>query len=262
MERNKDQVYDLELLDFDGIRLKKRRKLLRRSCVPMLVVVLVAIKLVSTSGLTKLGNTAYYSADTSSVQYYRATTIFNFYERYVGYFNYGDSLYMKADYAGAQKQFEKALNYVPTAKGCIVRLNLALTLEREGDSALSEKKYDQAMTFYAQALTVLEQGKCADVSSAQNKQGNGGKEENSKKAGEAEKRVKGKSDQAKLARNGDQDKQSDQGNEDKQDQPPDQSKEQKLQQKNSDAQKKRSEQQKNDSVDYTKNPGEYDRKVW
>ncbi|MEO8863164.1 MAG: tetratricopeptide repeat protein, partial [Candidatus Saccharimonadales bacterium] len=230
-----NQPFDLNKMDFDTIRLKRRRRLLLRSLPFTVIALIIGIKLVSLSALTSWGIKAYSTKDYSaSASRLKPLLFINRMERYKAPFNEGTALLQAGKYQEAQKQLEESLKYVPDKKECTVRINLAISLEMQADLLAGNQKYDQAIIVYDQAKAVIAQGSCArkvdkkqtdsdkpdkpqDQETGGDKSGNkpnskdpqdakgnqSGSKSDSQKAQDTSNRIDDKSAKAKLDRNGD-----------------------------------------------------------
>lgn len=87
----------------------------------------------------------------------RNLTYFNFLQRYVANYNYGNILYQKGEYESAIEEYKKALKgIVPKYKECNIRINYALAICRTVN--VNEKNQDSiknAIKTYETAIEVL-----------------------------------------------------------------------------------------------------------
>lgn len=226
--------FDLSLMDVDAVRLKRRKKWLLFSLVPMIIAFLVALKLISPMVFTQLLKSAYTAHNyDSAVLWGKANIFLNILEPYIAHFNYGDALFIKGEYENAEDQFRQSLaKNPPQDKICDIRVNLARAIEGQADVKIKAKRYDDAIVLYDKAKTVLYGDGCAMPTNDSGK---------SEEAEDAKKRLSEKKDEANRARDNaqqpsDKDGQQDdtQGN-----QPASQSQEQKLQDQMEQAQSER-----------------------
>ena len=282
--------FDLAKLDFENIRLRRRKRLLLFSALPAGVVALVMIKMLSLPLLSNIahGNYNKYQND-NAVSWLQPLTWLNWMESYKVYFNQGDAYFKSGKYDQAEEKFRRSLESVPAVKECDVRINLALSIEQQADRLLSDKKYDEAVLKYDDAKAVLYDGEDScnvrfhnkstgdgDQTSNRdqkdskkgddNNQDKNSSRNNSRDAQNIEKRVRDKSRHAKQSRNNDQTSQSNESNSSTQELKTTEQKLQKLEDNTNKAQKKRAEriQQNRNSVDYEKNRGQNDheKKRW
>ena len=188
-------LYDLDKLNPDKLRLTKRRKLFKRTVVLSIVGLLVAIKFMSPTILTSVAISAYNVKDSQkALRYLWPLQVLNVFEPYKYYLNSGDVKFQKADFAGAESQFREAQKLVPKSNFCQITINLVLSIEAQADALAAAKNYDKAIERYDEIKAIVLDSKC-------------GNSENEKtadnKSKEVEKRSSDKSDAAKKARNGD-----------------------------------------------------------
>ena len=201
---NKNRPFDLKKLDFEKIRLEKRRKLLRYSFPVCAVILLAAVKLTSFPLLSLAAHAAYKNGDNIQASF-RLSPIYamNLFESYKVFFNDGNALYKQARYDLAEKQFRQALQKAPKMRECPVRINLALSIEAQADALASEKHYDRAIIRYDEANAVLHDGEdsCGVQFASQTVDANN---DDGKTAIVIEQRIRQKLTQIKQLRNGDQ----------------------------------------------------------
>ena len=277
--------FDLAKLDFEGIRLRKRKKLLLFSSLPVGVVMLITIKMLSLPVLSGIAHMNYgQSQNDSAISWLQPLTWANWMEPYKVYFNQGNAYFKSGKYDQSEGKFRQALESVPEAKECDVRINLALSIEQQADRLLSEKKYDAAILKYDDAKAVLYDGEdgCnvrfhnkmtesdnsndSDDKENDNQQGRGNSGDNSRDVRNIEKRIKVKSSSAKQRRNDDKITQTDEKDSSTKDLKDTEQKMKKLEDNANKAQKKRVErnQQNRHNEDYEKNRGksDYRKKSW
>lgn len=94
----------------------------------------------------------------------RNLTYFNFLQRYVANYNYGNILYQKGEYESAIEEYKKALKgIVPKYKECNIRINYALAICQTVN--VNEKNQDSiknAIKTYETAIEVLTEDGCAN----------------------------------------------------------------------------------------------------
>ncbi|WGW10818.1 hypothetical protein LWF01_11900 [Saxibacter everestensis] len=139
-----------------------RRRLLIWSTPVGLVLALVAMKLLLVPMLGSLAVAAYQDGDYErSAKLSNALTVVNVIEPYKAHFNLGDAFGATGQHDAARTEFEKALHHASGEAECMVRANLALTIEAQGDAADAQgdagrAASDQAKVLYREALTVIE----------------------------------------------------------------------------------------------------------
>ena len=114
---------------------RRRRRLLLWSALPVLLALLLAAKLLSVSWFAGQASGAFARGDAPAVESAAAVLGFaNFLESHKAPFAAGDARALRGDYAGARTAFEAALAAAPVADECRVRANLALSIERLADA--------------------------------------------------------------------------------------------------------------------------------
>ncbi len=84
----------------------------------------------------------------------------NVLEGWVAPFDTGDARYRAGDFEGAVEDFTVALDAVPHAQECTVRINLAMAYERLGDAAAERGDSAGARTAYEAGRVALTDGRC------------------------------------------------------------------------------------------------------
>ncbi len=133
--------------------------------LPMAVLLLVfAVKVLVMLGANDAGRDAYadgrYVDSASQFERNRKGDVL---EDWVASYNRGTAMYRLGRYAEARADLERALARVPKQQECLVRLNLALTLEAQGDELRTQQRAAEAQQLYAQARTVLRDGRCGEL---------------------------------------------------------------------------------------------------
>lgn len=288
---NSQRPFDLGKLDFNGIRLRRRKRLLLYSLPFCIVLLIAAVKFLSIPILSAVAQNQY-----NHGQYSHAGTslsplhIANWFESYKAPFNHGNSLYKKGDFAEAEQLFRKALESVPEEDECNVRINLALSIEAQADAAVENKDLNEAILRYDEVKAVLRDGRDScnirfqdkslqqqGDSDQESSDGNGDKsgdkdnsddansneEKNAQTAKDINNRVTNKSDKAKRARNNDS-QESSQSNDSPSDNKSTQDKIQQLENVANEAQRQRLKQQNSqrNSGNFEKFQRKYDKKNW
>lgn len=249
-------LYDLDKLHPDKLRLSKRKKLFKRTFAFTIMGLLIAFKLMSPTVFTAMAISAYNVKDSQkALRYLAPLQVLNIFEPYKYYLNSGDAKYQKADFAGAESQFRNAQKLVPKSNFCQITINLILSIEAQADALVAAKNYDKAIERYDEIKAIVLDSKCGNSD---------GEKTADYKSKEVEKRSSDKSDAAKKARNGDSTKKS--ASENAQEQKAEQlTKEQteKLQksEQNSSRLRQQSKQRK-DSYDVDVSKRKYDGKNW
>ncbi|MEO8284176.1 MAG: hypothetical protein ABI568_12370 [Pseudarthrobacter sp.] len=140
-----------------GDRLQRRRRLLWWSLLPVVLVLCLAAKLLSVGVLGGKAGNAFDAGDSGAVADAAAgLRIANFTEPHKAPFAEGDGLFLAGDYAGARSSFEEALWLAGQADECVIRVNLALSIERLGDAKATAGDPTAAGLLFAEGLAVVE----------------------------------------------------------------------------------------------------------
>ena len=139
-------------------RLRRRRNLLLWSAVPVLLVILTAAKIFSLGALGNAAADGFDRGDSAAVASAASgLAIANIFEPHKALFAAGDALVLEHDYAGARGKFAEALAAAPASDACRIRVNLVLTIEALGDSALEAGDSIDAARFYAEGLAAIKE---------------------------------------------------------------------------------------------------------
>lgn len=146
-----------ELLHANRTRRRVRRVLLLAS-LPLVVVALALCgKLLGMYAFAHQAASAYAQQDyAGTVQAARGQLPLNWFEPYKAPFNLGVGLADGGDLAGARAAFEESLALAGGLEQCVVRVNLAIVLERIGDAALRDGDPRGAASAWQEALVVMQ----------------------------------------------------------------------------------------------------------
>lgn len=140
----------------DMDRLRRRRKLLLWSVVPVLLMGLIAVKLFSVGALGRNAAEGFERGDAAAVASAASgLALANIFEPHKALFAAGDALVLEQDYAGARTRFEEALAAAPLTDDCKIRVNLVLSIEALGDSALDAGDGDRSALLYGEGVAVV-----------------------------------------------------------------------------------------------------------
>lgn len=140
-------------------RRRFRRRLFAWSLLPVVVVILLALKLLSLPAFAGVAQATY-----DAKQYDRSVAasdglgVVNVFEPWVRHFDRGAALAQIGVLVDARTELETALGLVPdgqVAAACRVRTDLALVVEQQGDSAVLDGSATKASAFYAHALALI-----------------------------------------------------------------------------------------------------------
>ncbi|MGO4235597.1 hypothetical protein [Pseudarthrobacter sp. YAF2] len=138
----------------------RRRHLLLWSLLPVLVALCVAAKLLSLGVLANDAAARYTAADASGVDAAaRGLGVANVVEPHKAPFAAGGGAVLRGDFGAARTEFELALSTVPAGSGdeCLIRVNLALVIERLGDERVQAGDPASAAVLYRDALAAARQ---------------------------------------------------------------------------------------------------------
>ena len=138
-------------------RRERRRRLLWWSALPALLALCLSAKLLSVGILADTAARSFAAGVSSTVADAAAgLRIANFIEPHKAPFAEGDGLFLAGDFAAARQRFEEALSLAGTADECVVRVNLALTIERLGDAQAKAEDPTTAARLFAEGVAVVE----------------------------------------------------------------------------------------------------------
>ena len=199
-----DRPFDLGLLDTEGIRKRKRKRLLLWS-LPFCILLIVGIAWIGIILVASLlGKAAYERGNFSeAARYYGQVRFLNVFEKYKMEYNYGTALLGEHKYADARTALAYALTLeVPTADECQVRVNLVLAIVGEADAQVANEKYDAAILLYDQAKAVID-GRDCGLTSTSSESASSETTQADEKLQEMREQINDKQNSAKQQRNGD-----------------------------------------------------------
>lgn len=139
-------------------RRRLRRRLFLLSSPVVLVVLVVAIKLLSMPVLAAASQATYDGhAYEQSVSASQGLSIANLFQPWVQHFDTGAALARIGVLEPSRRELERALALVPSSDAgasCVVRTDLLLVVEQQGDAAVLDQHYSRADTFYKHALSL------------------------------------------------------------------------------------------------------------
>jgi len=140
-----------------GERTPVRRRLLLWSALPAAVVLCLSAKLLSLGILSAAADRGFAAGDAGAVADAAAgLNIANFIEPHKAPFADGDGLVLAGDFAGARLRFEQALPLADPADGCVIRVNLVLSVEHLGDERAAAEDTTAAARLFAEGLAVVD----------------------------------------------------------------------------------------------------------
>lgn len=144
------------------LRANRRRRRVRRviliAATPIAIAALALCgKLLSMYAFAHQSAAAYAAEDfAGTTQAARGQQVLNWFEPYKAPFNVGVGLADAGELVGARAAFEESLGLAHGLEQCVVRVNLAIVLERTGDAALRAGDPAAAAEAWQQALVVSE----------------------------------------------------------------------------------------------------------
>jgi hypothetical protein len=136
-------------------RRRLRRMLLLATAPVVLVALLLCGKLLSMYAFAHQSASAYAAGDfAGTTQAARGQQLLNWFEPYKAPFNVGVGLADAGELRGARAAFEESLALAHGLEQCVVRVNLAIVLERTGDAAQRGGDAAAAADAWQQALVV------------------------------------------------------------------------------------------------------------
>jgi len=146
-----------ELLRANRTRRRVRRIILIASAPVVIVALALCGKLLSMYAFAHQSAAAYAADDfAGTTQAARGQLVLNWFEPYKAPFNVGVGLADAGELPGARAAFEQSLALAHGLEQCVVRVNLAIVLERTGDAAMREGDAATAAEAWQQALVVSE----------------------------------------------------------------------------------------------------------
>ncbi|ROQ41260.1 hypothetical protein EDF46_0636 [Frondihabitans sp. PhB188] len=147
--------------DLVAYRRRYRRRLFWWSLVPVLLVLVVAVKLLSMPILAGVAQGQYERRNFDQVVAASdGLGPVNVLEPWVRHFDRGTGLAGIGVLVDSRTELERALALVPdsnVAATCRVQTDLALVVEQQGDSAVLDGDLDKASAFYTHALALIDQ---------------------------------------------------------------------------------------------------------
>lgn len=151
----------------DDRRAVVRRRLLLLGLLPLLLTLVFAAKVATMLALDDRGRSAFGDSRFESARdAFALNARVNLLEPWVSVFDEGTADYRLEDFAGAEVLLRRALLAAPEEMECVVRINLALTLEAQGDASLADLRSDRAEQLWLEAIGVLDEGGCRTASAA------------------------------------------------------------------------------------------------
>lgn len=145
------------LLGANRTRRRVRRILLVVSAPFLLLALALCGKLLSMYAFAHQSAAAYVAGDVAgTTQAARGQLVLNWFEPYKAPFNVGVGLADAGELRGARAAFEESLGLAHGLEQCVVRVNLAIVLERTGDAAMRAGDPTAATQAWQEALVVAQ----------------------------------------------------------------------------------------------------------
>ena len=161
---------DPALLDQDKIRKEKRKALLKRYSLPILLLMIISFFFLSAWLYNLVYFIVYSNKNYPIAEGFTETRfVMNVLEPYIADYNQGTARLMMGEYTRAESSFTESLQKSPPqAKLCKIYVNLSLSIELQGDTALQGSDYNKALEAYNRAESVLYSNGCAGKGSNSN----------------------------------------------------------------------------------------------
>ena len=142
-------------------RTRLRMILVLAGILPMLVALLFAVKVVAMLSHDRDGRSLFDDADyVGAADEFSANDSVNWFESWIAAFDEGAARHADGDLEGALELYVVALEDVPAAEECTVRINIALADETLGDTALENGDADEATAWWQAGIDALAEGEC------------------------------------------------------------------------------------------------------
>lgn len=142
-------------------RPRLRMVLVLAGLLPALVALLFAVKVVAMLSHDREGRGQFDDADFfAAADEFSANASLNWFEPWISAFDEGAARHADGDLEQALELYLTALEDVPVAEECTVRINMALADETLGDTALEEGDADEAAGWWQAGIDALAEGGC------------------------------------------------------------------------------------------------------
>lgn len=179
-----------ELVDQDHIRKLRRKRLLKITFLPTLILVLIGVFFLRTTFFNIVYSLSYENQNYNTAKFLTdGQKVGNIVAPYVAYFDTGTINLKRELFREAEENFRETLrNNPPKEILCQVYVNLSLSIEKQADKLTDDGNYEDALILYNSAQSVLYENNCADK--------NDPDESKDKKARAADSRLSNKRSQA------------------------------------------------------------------
>lgn len=162
---------DPKLLDQEGIRKRRRKKLLLLALAPEIVLVLTGLFFLRPSISDLIYRINYDNRNAFAVNVAQMQQAANILEPYIAYYNAGTAMIRDGRVEKAEEELRESLDKnPPKEKICRVRINLSYSIEMQADKALMNGDYESALMLLSKAEGVLYADNCAERNEQQEQQ--------------------------------------------------------------------------------------------
>lgn len=183
------------LLDQEGIRKKRRKKMLLYAFAPVALLFILSLFFLRPGVFDILFGINYENNTDFAIAVGNTQHFANIIEPYLAYYNTGTAYLQARDGKNAEAELTESLkNNPPADKICQVRVNLSYSIEIQADEAAIKQQYDNALVLYSKAEGVLYEDNCAGRKKSQeskDEHAKQAKERISDKRGEAVSKMNG-----------------------------------------------------------------------
>ena len=154
---------DPKIVDQDKIRIQRRKRLFKILVIPLILLVLVGLYILRTGAYNISFSFLYSNQDYDNAKNIsHVQDIANAISPYLTHYNIGVVQLQKGQPEEAEASFRESLKKSPPKdKLCMVYVNLSLSIELQADQRRDNKDYDEAISLYNTAETILYENNCA-----------------------------------------------------------------------------------------------------
>lgn len=188
---------DPAIIDQEGTRKKRRKKLLTYAILPVAILIVAGLFFMRPGMFNILYNANFDNEKAGFIIFLsQAQTKANIIEPYIAHYDTGTAYIKDRDGQKAEEELRKSLNSNPPSdKVCQVRTNLSYSIEMQADQEQIKHHYSEALILYSTAEGVLYGDNCAskqDSSKSRDKKADTAKERISQKRGRVTGQMNGK----------------------------------------------------------------------
>jgi tetratricopeptide (TPR) repeat protein len=147
----------------DLARRRWRRRLLWAGVPLLLLALALVLKVGAMIVLDERGRSAFSDDEFGTAHdSFSANRSLNWFEPWVASFDAGTAAFRLAEFEAAESLLERALAVAPAEEQCRVRINLALSLEAQGDAALAQGAHSEARGAWRDGETAVTGPGCSE----------------------------------------------------------------------------------------------------